>query len=357
MELKWAILLVPIAVAVGVLVWFAVRRSRHSWQGELPYLARSFRLTQLPEYQRAVRRHEWLSIGALVLVALVVAALLIATTRPTKTYTPQLQGSDTPHVDIMLCFDPMFDMDQATENGLAPLMSDLANTVREFGNQRVGLTNGAYRAFPMTSDAGWAARRLDEIATAAQESADEGAFGSSMPDDYMFDHFSSLGLSPADTIAMCATGFPDVGTDNGRGRAIVYIGATKNYDSDPGIYSVDEVAKVITTAGVQLNALVPGQIWDAQIAQLVRSSGGRQLLYTEVSDSLSADPIPEHIENQKDELSGAVDTILGNPPPSPLDEAQRESLRPFQWDVPDLLLQIALVAALALAACRVGMRL
>jgi anti-sigma factor RsiW len=82
-------------------------------------------------------------------------------------------------------------------------------------------------------------------------------------------------------------------------------------------------------------------------------------LYTEVGGIAGATvkPTTKHLDNQKDELAGAVDKILASPPPSALDAARKESMRPFQWDVPDILLQLALLAAVGLAACRVGMRL
>jgi len=66
---------------------------------------------------------------------------------------------------------------------------------------------------------------------------------------------------------------------------------------------------------------------------------------------------PKKIDNQKDELSSALDKILSNPPQSTLDDRRKDEQHPFQWDVPDLLLQIALIAAVVLAAARLGMRL
>ena len=54
MGLRWPILLLPVVIGIAVAAWFALRRSRHGWQGELPYLARGFRLTELPGVQARI---------------------------------------------------------------------------------------------------------------------------------------------------------------------------------------------------------------------------------------------------------------------------------------------------------------
>jgi Ca-activated chloride channel family protein len=369
MGLKWPILLAPVAIGIAVAVFFAFRRSHHGWQGELPYLARSFRLTELPEYQRALRLHERLSIAALVLAIVAVTTLIGAALRPTWTYEPRLPGSDTPHVDIMLCFGPLFSLQFADKTGLAPLMTSLRDEVDGFGNQRIGMTNEFYRDFPVTADHQWVSQRMSEIIE--------------MTDEYLAADFSqqlslntglfereSYGTEPnvVDTLAMCAMGLPAVGSDNGRAKMIIYVGETELLD-DPGsithdtsppkqIYSKGTLEQTIKAARIQVNTIVPDEVHGAIgfVEKLVSDTGGQQIMYTEV-DGIQVDPTPKHLQNQKDELAAAVDKILSNPPPSALDEAREESMRSFQWEVPDILLQIALLAVVGLAACRLGMRL
>jgi hypothetical protein len=175
-------------------------------------------------------------------------------------------------------------------------------------------------------------------------------------------------MDPVDTLAMCAMGLPAVGSDNGRGKMIVYIGDPQ-IDEDPGnnrpvpqrIYSTSLLEKTVKTAGIQVNAIVPGDVHGAIgfVEKLISDTGGQQLMYTEVGGiaGVMAESTPKHLENQKEELNSAVDKIFANPPPSALDTARQESMLPFRWDVPDILLQIGLLAALGLAACRLGMRL
>ena len=374
MGLRWPILLLPVAIGVAVAVWFAMRRSRHGWQGELPYLARSFRLTELPEYKRALRLHERLSVAALVVAIVAVTALIGATVRPTRTYQPRPPGSDTPHVDIMLCFGPLFSMQFADGLGIAPLMTHLRDKVDGFENQRIGMTHKFYRAFPVTADHQWVSDRMTAIIDLTNELVSAGNdFNTRLSaNTELFERTSygsaGSGFDPVDTLAMCAMGIPAVGSDNGRGKVLVYIGDPEIAE-DPGnnqtapqrIYSTSLLETTIKTAGIQVNAIVPGEVHGAIgfVEKLISDTGGQQFMYTEVGGigGIGVKPTPKHLENQEEELNSAVDKILANPPPSALDTARQESMRPFQWDVPDILLQIALISAVALAACRLGMGL
>ena len=357
MGLKWPLLLLPIAIGIGVAVWYAMRRTRFGWQGELPYLARSFRITTLPEYQRARRLHERLSVAALVMAIIAVFMLIGATLRPAKTYEPQLAGSDTPNVDIMLCFGPLYNIGMSDSVAISQLMTILDDKVDGFGNQRIGMTKEFYRNFPVTSDLPWVSQRLAEIGEVAQAaSAKNDSSAAFSSDTELFNRYSSH-ATINDTIAMCAMGLPAVGSDNGRGRAIVYIGGTKTYSDTPPTYSDAMLAGIVKDSKIQVNTIVPGTHPGEFVDKLVKDSGGRQYLYTEVGGITGDDATPRKTENQKEELSNAIDKILSNPPPSTLDEQRKEEMHPFQWDVPDLLLQIALIAAIALAGARLGMRL
>ncbi|CAN5126488.1 hypothetical protein BH11ACT7_BH11ACT7_29930 [soil metagenome] len=371
MELKWPWLLIPILIAVGAAVWFARQRSHRGWQGELPLLARSFRLTELPEYQRAIRLHQRMSAAALIFAIVVVTALAGATLRPTYTYHPEPEDSDSPFVDIMLCFAPLFDMNSAGELGIAPLMTDLRAKVNEFGNQRIGMTTEFYRAFPVTADRRWVSERMGEIIDVAEKAAND-------PYNYDLDtavfersgYGGDIRPNVTDTLAMCAMGLPAAGADNGRGKMILFIGNPRSQD-DPGenlfgeeeqpqAYPRTTLEKTIKAANIQVNAIIPNPLVDAPglVETLVTESGGQRIYYTEVEQSLADNSIsPLHVDNQKAELFNAVDKIFDNPPPSALDEARQAASAPFRWDVPDLLLQLALLAVVGLAAARLGMRL
>ena len=119
---------------------------------------------------------------------------------------------------------------------------------------------------------------------------------------------------------MCAMGLPTVGTDNGRGRMIVYVGNTEDFD-DPGaiikytepparIYPPSTLEKTIKAAGIQVNAIVPdmsdrGTVGFVQ--QLIKDTGGQHIECTEVA---WRKPHPRQLDNLKDELSNAVDKIF-----------------------------------------------
>lgn len=367
--MRWPLLLVLVSIGVAVAALSAIRRSQYGWQGELPLLARSFRITQLPEYRRALRLHERLSAAALVASIIATAALIGAVVRPTWTYEPA-DVDNTPHVDIMLCFAPKIDVRTSGGTGLVPLMAALRDDVNEFGNQRIGMTKSLYRSFPVTADNQWVSERFDAIIGLVDEVLSAKDYG-------YLDRIGLFEPSPInrsqptvqptvlDTLAMCAMGLPAVGSDNGRGRMIVYIGNAEVPD-DPGsyvsaptgsIFSKTALAETIKSAKIQVNAIVPDMVNQPTgfVEELVKDSGGQHIQYTELYYDEKASQAK--LDNQRDELATAVDKILAKPPASVLDNAQAETLRPFQWDVPDLLLQIALVAAIALAAFRLGMRL
>jgi hypothetical protein len=368
MGLKWPILLLPILIGVGVAVWYARRRTHHGWQGELPYLARSFRLTELPEYRRALRLHERLSVAALVLSIVVVSTLALATLRPTRTYENKPPGSDTPHVDIMLCFGEWTDIMSADRFGLAPLMKTLREKVDAFGNQRIGMTQDFYRTFPVTGDHQWVSDRMTAIIDVVDELATAGnTFDTRQSLDTDVYERSSTASNVVDTLAMCTIGLPAAGADNGRARQIIYIGRTQLPD-DPGlrdarseerIYSKETLDEVVKAARVQVNAIVPDEVTGPMgfVEKLIGETGGQQMMYTDETTGLQSELSPAQLENQTEELAGAVDKILSNPPPSALDTAREQAVQSFQWDVPDFLLQLALIAAVGLAACRLGMRL
>jgi Ca-activated chloride channel homolog len=297
-------------------------------------------------------------------------ALLVTTLRPTYTYHPEAD-SDTPYVDIMLCFAPFFDIDSADELGMVPLMTDLRAKVDEFGHQRIGMTTEFYRTFPVTADRRWVSQRLGEIIDVAEKAVAD-------PSDYDLDtqaferngYGGNIAPNVVDTLALCAMGFPAAGSDNGRGKQLIFIGNPRSQD-DPGQLAGGEppepqafprgtLDKTIAAAGIQVDAIIPDPLVDAPgvVETLVADSGGQRIYYTEAQRSLTDDSVsPRHIENQKAELAAAVDSILGAPPRSALDEVQQTAAAPFRWDVPDLLLQLALLATVGLAAARLGMRL
>lgn len=370
MALRWPLLLLLVVIALAAAAYVAFRRTRHGWQGELPLLARSHRLTELPEYQRAIRLHERLAVVALVSSIVAVAALIGATVRPAWTYEPSRAAGDTPYVDVMLCFGDDFSMLSSRQFGLVPLLTDVQDKVNHFGNQRIGMTHAFYRNFPVTADHQWVSGRLDEIIGLAGESESAGSKSYVLDKDVYERSAYSAGVQPkpVDTLAMCTMGLPSVGQDNGRARMIVYFGRIEDFE-DPGaiirydkppqrVYPKATLEKAVKSARIQINAVVPDAPDNKPIGfveRLVEDTGGKAIQYTDLGylDKGSQ----RHADNLKEELANAVDEIMANPPPSALDEARAKAMRPFQWDLPDLLLQIALVAAVAVGAARLGMRL
>lgn len=270
MELMyWWIL--PLAVAAVAIVALLHLNRRRPLQTRP--IAHGERLTDLPEYQHALRRYRTRLALAVVLGAVFLAATATAAARPALRHTEQPEIRNR---DIVLCLDVSGSM-TSTDAALAAVFQDLA---KEFDGERIGMVifdSSSVQLFPLTDDYHYAAQQL----THAKEALDSGT-------GWFFDGtWNGEGSSLiGDGLASCIQSFPDADTANPgpadakRSRSVVL--ATDNFVSGDPIFTLEEASALASSKNVKVHAVNPGDLDygdqpdqpGAQLKSAAESTGG-----------------------------------------------------------------------------------
>ncbi|WP_091467915.1 VWA domain-containing protein [Paenarthrobacter nitroguajacolicus] len=240
MELSYWWILPMAAAAVTVTAWLYRRRRPQKTKP----IAHGGRLTELPEYQRALRRHRTRLALAVVLGAVFLAATATAAARPIQRATEQPEVRNR---DIVLCLDVSGSM-TSTDAAIAAVFEDLA---KEFDGERIGMVifdSSSVQLFPLTDDYQFAAEQL----TQAKEALDSGT-GSFFDGTWNGEGSSLIG----DGLASCIQSFPDTAA-GARSRSVVL--ATDNFLSGEPIFTLDEAAALAAGKNVKVYALNPGDM-------------------------------------------------------------------------------------------------
>lgn len=293
---------VPIAacVALAGCIAAALLPPRRDRPETLRPLANTRRLTRLPEYVRAARRHTiraGITVGLLVIA---LAATALAAARPTGLPAPERNTAADQPEDIMICVGG-----PATDPAVGATMGYFAEQVHGFGTERIGLTSANRRVIPLTRDHQYAAARFARDTQSLVS-----------PVSYV-DYTATV----EDVLAMCLTGFPDV--DTATRRSLIYVGPGALSDGDgPSLFTAQQVRELASEAGIQVNAVTDE---GALPAQLAGESGGR-------------------VHSRDGDVAAALADIRGHPPQAQRDD---ESATARSVETPELPLVIALLALLA----------
>jgi Ca-activated chloride channel homolog len=254
--------LVPVGAAgAGLAAWAALRPDRNANARRRP-AAHAERLTLLPEYQAALRRHRrWLAVAATACGALL-ASTLLAAARPVDIDTIRPEQHNR---DIVLCLDASGSMSSAD----AEVVEVFARLAEDFKGERIGLTifdSTAVQVFPLTDDYEYAREQL-ELA----RDAFNGKPGTS---GFLDGTWSGRGSSLiGDGLASCVTSFPPGGNQDGssqgsaadqagrqpqRSRSVIL--ATDNFLSGDPIMTLAEAAGMAKERDVRVYALNPGDL-------------------------------------------------------------------------------------------------
>ncbi|MBP1231674.1 hypothetical protein JOE40_001318 [Arthrobacter sp. PvP102] len=248
--------MIPAAILTGAgMCWMAWKRQRGDDSARRP-VAHGHRLTELPEYQAAVRRHRrWLTVAAVAGVVLMAAAVAAAA-RPAErsTVSPEQRNRD-----IILCLDASGSMSSAD----AAVVEVFARLAAGFDGERLGLTvfdSSAVQVFPLTDDYDVVQEQLE-----AARKAFDGAPGSAA---FLDGTWNGAGSSLiGDGLASCVQGFPSNGGDTGTGeqagsgreeRSGSVVLATDNFISGEPIFTLQEAAALAKKKDVRVYALNPG---------------------------------------------------------------------------------------------------
>lgn len=334
MELMFWWLIPPALVIAALAGWRAFRPDRHANARRRP-VANADRLTALPEYQAALRRHRrWLAVAALAAATLLVSAVAAAA-RPVELTTIQPEQRNR---DIMLCLDTSGSMSSAD----AAVVQVFAELAKEFDGERIGLTvfdSSAVQVFPLTDEYGYVQEQLQ-----LAQDAFEGSPGSA---GFLDGTWNGRGSSLiGDGLASCVNGFPDTGAadarraetgtpDAGQRRSRSIVLATDNYLSGDPIFTLEQAAALAKERAVRVYALNPGDFDygpgpgqpGARLRTAAEASGGA---YHQLdSPEAVADIVRSVQETEATAMKGAPRAVVS--------------------DRPDLALTLALLSGLVLA--------
>ncbi|WNG81957.1 hypothetical protein C6A86_028100 [Mycobacterium sp. ITM-2016-00316] len=265
----WGVAIVG-CVALAACIAAALLPPRRDQPERLRALANTTRLTGLPQYARAVRRHTVIATAAVAVLALSFVAAALAAARPAG--LPALnRAADTEQPeDIMVCVGA-----PAEDPAVNGTLRYFAEAVRGFGTERVGLTSPDRRLIPLTRDYQYAAGRF------AGYAQPQPLVSSVAYTDYT--------ATIEDVLAMCLTGFPEFDTEAPVRRSLIYVGpGTLGGDGGPSLFTAQQVRDMVATAGVQVNAVSDD---DGLPAELARQTGGR--VTADVGDIRSHPPAPQ----------------------------------------------------------------
>lgn len=264
----WGVAIVG-CIALAACIAAALLPPRRDQPERLRALANTSRLTGLPEYARAVRRHTVTATAAVAVLVLSFVAAAFAAARPTG--LPALDrtaGTEQPE-DIMVCVGA-----PAEDPAVNGTLRYFAEAVRGFGTERIGLTSPDRRLIPLTRDYQYAAGRFA---------------GYAQPQPLVSSvSYADYTATIEDVLAMCLTGFPEFDTAAPVRRSLIYVGPGALADGGPSLFTAQQVRDMAATAGVQVNAVTDD---DGLPVELARQTGGR--VTPDVGDIRSHPPAPQ----------------------------------------------------------------
>ncbi len=318
MGLTWMLVVIAGCVALAVCIIAVLLRPMGAERRSLRPLANAGRLTQLPEYVRAVRSRTRSAVVTIVLLVVMFAGAIVVGARPTGLPTSATKyGAGDPE-DIMLCIGA-----PTTDPAASASLSYFAGHVNGFGTQRIGLTSPNRRVIPLTRDYQYAKQTLSDHARPADQRGDVAAFSPAVS-------YADYSEDARDLLALCLTGFPDFDQTAAQRRSLIYVGPDAPRspgDRGPALFTADRVRDLAITAGVQVNTFVTGYDSGA-LSSISRDTGGRSF-------------------PAESNMARNLDDIRDHPPAARFSDQDDESSRAHESpDVPAL---IALAAAVALA--------
>jgi hypothetical protein len=269
--------MVPLAAVAAAAVVRAAFRAGPTVKARRRPAAHTDRLTMLPEYQAALRRHRRLLAVAGIACSFLLVCTAVAAARPVDLSTVRPEQHNR---DIMLCLDASGSMSSAD----AAVVDVFAGLASEFDGERIGLTifdSTAIQVFPLTDDYDYAQEQLK-----LARDAFDGKPGTS---GFLDGTWSGRGSSLiGDGLASCLSSFPRQDGASGsadpdpsrRSRSVVL--ATDNFLSGEPIMTLGEAAGVAKDRHVRVYALNPGDLDygsdadqpGAQLRAAAESTGG-----------------------------------------------------------------------------------
>ncbi len=325
MDLRWMIVAIAGCVGLALCIAAVLLSPMAADRRRLRPLANVGRLTDLPEYVRAVRLRTLSALIAIMLLVVAFAGAVLAGARPTGLPTATTTSTAGQPEDVMLCIGG-----PATDPAVTTTLRYFAERVPKFGTERIGLTSANRRVVPLTRDYQYVAGEFSSYAS--RDDAD----GLLAPVSYV-DYAGGV----EDLLALCLTGFPDFEQTSAQRRSVIYVGPDALRPPDdqrPDLFTADRVGELAAAAGAQVNVIVtdPGSDPEStDLAALARDTGGQSFP--------SGPDVATHL------------AAIRAAPPAATDVAPAAATT-ASAETPDLPIILALVAIAALAAVPLVLR-
>ncbi len=248
----WLSIILLAVIAAGWIVLNIIRKkkAKNKKQTKLP-LANSWRLTKLPEYQRLIRRQQWIARGLLCLLGATLLLSILLAGRPSSMVVEEPEMKNR---DIMLCLDvsgSMVDLD-------SEIVDLYAEMLQSFKGERIGMVafnSSPMTVFPLTTDYEFAKSNLEQISKSfkrdlmySDKQAEDAYY------DLLFGTTREEGSSLiGDGVAGCINRFDQLGEK--RSRSIILVTDNELY-GDP-IVTLPEAAAVAKDKAIRIYGIAP----------------------------------------------------------------------------------------------------
>lgn len=315
MDLTWWIVAIAGCVALAGCVGLALLWRHPEQSGGLLPLANTTRLTGLPQYRRARRRHTITAAVTMTLLALAFAAAAMTAARPTGLPSANHHQDTVQPQDIMVCIGA-----PVTDAAVRTTLRFFSGTIGGFGTERIGLTSANRRVVPLTRDYQYAIGEFSRYSLPPPQHDGPRPFVAPVA-------YTNYTESVDDLLALCMSGFPGFPAKSAQRRSLIYIAPkTCPAPDSPHLFDPDKVRDMALGADIQVNAVLSGAC-DNGLTALARSTGGQ-------SHSADTD-VPAQLRD-----------ISSHPPP---DSSVPGGVISKSRETPDLPLLAAIVAVMVLS--------
>lgn len=308
----WWMLIVWLIAIVGYWVarYFWLRRKGVGVYGDAIPVAHSDRLTNLPEYEVALKQYKLLlkiTMGALTL-ALLTTTLLSARPASITAIVPAAQSRD-----IMLCLD----VSGSVLRTDTELVNRFTALVSEFSGQNFGLTafnSSSIAILPLNDDYEFTGERLREVGEALRVQKGQAFTDLTSGTLAAFDKGTSL---VSDGLASCIN---NMGS-NPRDRSQSIILATDNEANGTPIITSAQAAALAEKRNIRIYAIDPGVVDAARRAdhtklkEMAEQTGGS---YHILSDTDAVADIINDISSQEAKYAESITTVAMSDSPQVL---------------------------------------
>lgn len=318
MSVHWPLIVIS-SILIIVLI-FLIALLRRKKTRNLTPLARTFRLSELPGYQRSLRFYFLKSIIILAVAALAFLGASFLGSRPQKLEAYETINPKLTKNEVMICNNA--DLDSRASESLYHYFAQTAHNP----NNIIGATTATLRVLPLTNQNWFVAKKLQDYSTVYGKilKLGKGHHLSDAPDDVLlleaeYDKgvdYTNYHQNYIDNIALCALGFPPIQYEKTlTDRSIIYCGSnTLTGGASPPLYTLKSLTDLATSNHIKINILDgcinPPQSGATKLQTLAKSTGGAYITSTVYNPAIPHSASVSQVTNKLDQLYHNISTPL-----------------------------------------------